>query len=345
MGVPELDLLIDTLAGILRDFGKHAFDLAKQDARKTQGVFDQWAQHVVLGSEAPGGPKGPVATLAQRHFAELRAFFQVHRKTEQAEVIASQDALREIVWNFVASLNRVTQEDQKDDAKVGQTLGKLAEALEHTAPKDMRQLALDAIREVNQAIESRHRRQAQQVAEMSQKLETLGSQLEVARRDSTTDGLTHLFNRRAFDDQLPRVSELAALKGGGAALLLVDIDHFKKVNDTWGHPAGDAVLRAVAHECVRTFKRKGDFVARYGGEEVVALLTDITAAEAARQADKLLETIAAVSIAWEGATLKVTASVGVAPWRKDEAPEAWLARADAALYRAKERGRNRIEVD
>ncbi len=344
MGVSELDLLVDTLAGILRDFGKHAFDLAKQDARKTQSVFDQWAQHVVLGAEAPGN-KGPVATLAQRHFAELRAFFQAHRRTEQAEVTASQDALREVVWNFVASMNRVTQEDQTDDANVGQTLGKLAEAVEHTAPQDIRKLTLDAIRAVNVVIDNRRQRQERQVAEMSQKLETLGSQLEVARRESTTDGLTHLFNRRAFDDQLPRTSELAALRNGGAALLIIDIDHFKKVNDTWGHPAGDAVLRAVAHECSRAFKRKGDFVGRYGGEELVALLSDLTPSEALTQAERLLATISAVALPWESATLKVTASVGLANWKKGEATASWLARADAALYRAKESGRNRIEVD
>lgn len=343
MGVSELDLLVDTLAGILRDFGKHAFDLPKQDARKTQSVFDQWAQHVSIGAEAPGD-KRPVGALGQRHFSELRAFFQAHRKTEQAEVTASQDALREVVWNFVASLNRVTQDDQKDDAKVGETLGKLAEAVEHTAARDFRKVALDAVRQVNAVIESRRERQERQVAEMSQKLASLGSQLEVARRESTTDGLTHLFNRRAFDDQLPRTSELAALKAVGAALLVVDIDHFKKVNDTWGHPAGDAVLKAVAHQCTRAFKRKGDFVARYGGEELVALLTDLTEAEAVTQAARLLETLGSTAIAWEGAALKVTASVGLAGWKRDETPAAWLARADAALYRAKEKGRNRVEV-
>lgn len=343
MGVSELDLLVDTLAGILRDFGNHAFDLPKQDARKTQSVFDQWAQHVILGAEAPGN-RGPVGALGQRHFSELRAFFQAHRKTEQVEVTASQDALREIVWNFVASLNRVTQDDQKDDAKVGETLGKLAEAVEHAAPRDFRRAALDAIRQVNAVIESRRERQERQVAEMSQKLASLGSQLEVARRESTTDGLTHLFNRRAFDDQLPRTSELAALKTVGAALLVIDIDHFKKVNDTWGHPAGDAVLKAVAHQCTRAFKRKGDFVARYGGEELVALLTDLTEAEAVTQAARLLETIGSTAIAWEGAALKVTASVGLAGWRRNETPAGWLTRADAALYRAKEKGRNRVEV-
>lgn len=344
MPAQELDLVLDALAGLLRDFGHHAFDLTRQDARKTQTIFDQWAQHVVLGAEAPTR-KGSVSSLAQRHFADLRQAFQSHRRTEQTEVNAAQDALRDVVWTFVSSINRVTQEDQADDQKVGSTLTSLVQGLEHAAPQDFRRLALDAVRAVQGVLESRRERQQRQVAEMSKRLETLGSQLEIARRESTTDGLTHLFNRRAFDDQLPRTSELARLRHTGAALLIIDVDHFKAVNDTWGHPAGDAVLRTIAHETIRVFKRKGDFVARYGGEELAVLLVDVDPAETARQADKARESIAAAIIPWEGASLHVTASVGVALWRADETPEAWLGRADSALYAAKHTGRNRVTIN
>jgi diguanylate cyclase (GGDEF)-like protein len=343
MVASELDLVLDALAGLLRDFGRHAFDLTRQDARKTQTLFDQWAQHVVIGAEAPTR-KGAVASLAQRHFADLRASFAAHRKVEQAEVNAAQDALRDVVWTFVSSINRVTQEDQADDQKVGKTLTGLVDGLEHAAPQDFRKLAIDAVRAVQGVLEARKERQQKQVAEMSQKLETLGSQLEIARRESTTDGLTHLFNRRAFDDQLPRTAELARLRGVGAALLIIDVDHFKKVNDTWGHPAGDAVLRILAHETIRVFKRKGDFVARYGGEELAVLICEVDHREVQAQADKVRETIATAAIPWEGATLHVTASVGGALWRADETNEAWLARADAALYAAKHTGRNRVSI-
>jgi diguanylate cyclase (GGDEF)-like protein len=200
------------------------------------------------------------------------------------------------------------------------------------------------VRAVQGVLEVRRERQQKQVAEMSQKLETLGSQLEIARRESTTDGLTHLFNSRAFDDQLPRCAELARLRSIGAALLIIDVDHFKKVNDTWGHPAGDAVLRSIAHETIRVFKRKGDFVARYGGEELAVLLTDVDYRETTSQAEKVRGAIAQMPLAWEGAVLNVTASVGGALWRADEPNEAWLARADAALYAAKHTGRNRVSI-
>jgi diguanylate cyclase (GGDEF)-like protein len=328
----------------LRDCGRHAFDLARQDARRTQSLFDQWAQHVVMGAEAPGS-KGPVSSLSQRHFAELRSSFQTHRKIEQSEVTASQEVLRDVVWTFVSSLNRVTREDQFDDAKVGTTLTKLVQAVDHADPNDIRRIALDAVQEVQTVLEARKNRQEKQVAELSEKLTSMGSQLEVARRDSTIDGLTQLFNRRAFDEQLPRTVEMAKLRSCGASLLIIDIDHFKHVNDTWGHPAGDAVLRAVAHECSRVFKRKGDFVARYGGEELVVLLTDVNRSETWAQADRLRENVAGLKVTWETTQIHVTTSVGVAMWRNLETPEQWLSRADAALYRAKHEGRNQVDLE
>ncbi len=344
MASPEVDLVVDTLAGILRDFGRHAFDLTRQDARRTQAVFDQWAQHVVVGAEPPGGQKGAVAGLAQRQFSALRSFFTQHRRIEQSEVTASQDALRDVVWSFVASLNRVTSEDQADDAQVNTTLKSLAEAVDKptVSPNDIRRVALDAVKAIQALMETRAVRQARQIEELSTRLASLGTQLEVARKESTTDGLTMLFNRRAFDDQLSRTSDLTSLKRSGAALLLLDIDHFKAINDTHGHPAGDAVLKFIASTCVRTFKRKNDFVARYGGEEFGVLLTDLSEAEALSAAQKCREAIASSSVVHDGRALTATISIGVAPWRVGEDVAAWLTRADAALYRAKHDGRNRV---
>ncbi len=338
----EVDLLVDALAGVLREFGRHSFDLERQDARKTQTAFDAWAQHVVTGAEAPG--TRPAARLEQRNLAGLRSAFSTHRKAEHLEMTQAQDALREVVWAFIAGLNRVVIDDASDDANVGSTLGALTQKLQNAGAPDIRRLALDAVQEVQAVLAQRRERQAKQVHDLAQKLEALGSQLEVARRESTTDGLTQLFNRRAFDDQLHRTSEFAALRAGGAALLLLDIDHFKNVNDSYGHPGGDSVLRAVAGTVVRAFGRKGDFVARYGGEEVAVLLREVSADDAPKLGERLRQSVAELKVLYEGQVIHVTASVGVAMWRMREAPEAWLARADGALYLAKQRGRDRVEV-
>jgi diguanylate cyclase (GGDEF)-like protein len=340
MSPQEADQLIDTLAGVLRDFGRLAFDLERQDARRTASLFDQWAQHVATLAPPPTGDKA----VAGRQLAQLRQSFTTHRKAEQAEMTQAQDALRDIVWAFVASLNRVVVDDERDDQQVGLMMSNLSQALQQAPPSDLRKLAWDAVEQVQAVLTVRRERQVKQVQSLAQKLETLGTQLEVARRESTTDPLTQLFNRRAFDEQLVRTSEFAQLRSGGAVLLMLDIDHFKKVNDTWGHPAGDEVLKAVAGHCVRVFKSKGDFVARCGGEELALLLPGASLELARALAEKLRALIYQSPVRTGDAVISVTVSIGVAAWMLREPPGDWLARADAALYRAKHHGRNRVEA-
>ncbi|MBM4783238.1 MAG: GGDEF domain-containing protein [Archangiaceae bacterium] len=335
----SVDELIDALSGVLRDFGRYAFDLSRQDARRTEALFDQWAQHVVAGVEAPGGAG---KTAGRRDYPGLRRAFTQHRQSEQSEMTQVQDSLREVVWAFVGGLNRLVVDDAADDAKVTATLSQLAFKLGKSSPIEIRSVALEAVAQVQAVFEARRARQQTQMQSLAEKLETLGTQLETARKDSTTDALTHLYNRRAFDEQLSRTVELAALRAGGAALVMIDLDHFKQVNDTYGHPAGDAVLAAVAQTCVRVFKRKGDFVARYGGEELVVLMRDVDERELEALAEKARGAIAELKVPFEKKALRITASLGAAFWKRGESAEAWVKRSDAALYSAKSAGRNRV---
>ncbi|MFO0597865.1 MAG: GGDEF domain-containing protein [Myxococcaceae bacterium] len=330
------DQVLDALAALLREFGRWSFDLERQDARKTQAQFDQWAQHALTGVAAPGVK----VVGSARAWNELQQQFSVHRKAERTEFTQAQDALRDVVWTFISSLNREVAADRADDAKLGQTLATVASSLPTAPPADLRKLAMETVKQVQQALSARRERQDSTVRELSGKLESLGTQLEVARRESTLDGLTGLFNRKAFDEQLGRTAEWAQLNKSQAALVLFDIDHFKQVNDQHGHPKGDAVLKAVAQCCSRVFKRKADFVARYGGEELVALLRDVSESEAHLLANRVREAVAALEV--EG--LKVTISAGAALVGEGEPVASWLSRADQALYRAKHTGRNRVCV-
>jgi diguanylate cyclase (GGDEF)-like protein len=125
--------------------------------------------------------------------------------------------------------------------------------------------------------------------------------------------------------------------------LLIDIDHFKKVNDTHGHPAGDAVLRGVA-AVARAQARETDLVARYGGEEMAVVLPETDAAGARTIAERLRAAVEGTAHATEHGTLRVTISVGVATWPGGgQTAEELLTTADRALYRAKQTGRNRVE--
>lgn len=164
---------------------------------------------------------------------------------------------------------------------------------------------------------------------------------------SMRDPLTGLFNRRHMLGLLGKEIEAVARTGGSALLLILDVDHFKKVNDTHGHHVGDVVLQAVA-ACLETCVRPMDTVARYGGEEFAVILPDCGAAFGLVVAERIRQAIAALSIvAAPQLEVKVTVSIGgaYAPEWVRSTPALWIERADAQLYRAKESGRNRVFIE
>ena len=155
-----------------------------------------------------------------------------------------------------------------------------------------------------------------------------------------TDELTGLANRRHGGHQLQREIALAVRHGRLLALARVDVDHFKAINDTHGHQAGDAVLAEVARRLAATV-RGGDELARWGGDEFVAILPGTDRNGALHAAERLRAAVAAAPIAIAGGELAVTVSVGWAHWVGDT-PDDLLARADRALYRAKDAGRSAV---
>jgi diguanylate cyclase (GGDEF)-like protein len=164
---------------------------------------------------------------------------------------------------------------------------------------------------------------------------------------SLKDPLTGLGNRRHFRAVQDRTIDSVARSGDPALLLMLDIDHFKKVNDTHGHPAGDQVLQAIAR-CVASCVRPMDTVARFGGEEFSVVLPNCHSAFGATVAERIRATIEALSIVISPAlTIKVTVSIGgaYAPEWVRSTPELWTERADVQLYRAKREGRNRVCLD
>jgi diguanylate cyclase len=154
-----------------------------------------------------------------------------------------------------------------------------------------------------------------------------------------TDELTDLPNRRAFDDQLRRRLEGHKKHNVPFSIMLIDIDFFKKVNDTYGHVAGDRVLCDIA-DVLRAAMRKHDLIARYGGEEFAALLPCTSLEDAVHGARCARQTVEAATARFEGLTIRVTASVGLTAVRPGDDVTAIVRRADDALYASKSGGRN-----
>ena len=164
-------------------------------------------------------------------------------------------------------------------------------------------------------------------------------------RLAATDPLTSLPNRRFFDELCQLDLNRFLRFGGVSSLLMIDLDHFKSINDTHGHAAGDEVLRRVS-ELGKSVIRTGDLLARWGGEEFVCLLPGTDEAGATIIAEKLRSAVEVSEIVVAGKTIQVTASVGVSTFDKeDQNVDRVLLRADKALYRAKREGRNRVSCE
>jgi two-component system cell cycle response regulator len=177
--------------------------------------------------------------------------------------------------------------------------------------------------------------------------DTLRGAVQASMEMAVTDGLTGLHNRRYLDSHLAVLFDDAALRHRAVSMLMLDIDRFKSINDTYGHEAGDEVLRAFADR-IRLHTRVVDIVARYGGEEVVIILPDAESEAAHVIAERIRERIEAVPflIDQEMREIHVTVSIGVACRHVDDkGPADMLKRADLALYRAKSSGRNRVEAE
>ena len=188
---------------------------------------------------------------------------------------------------------------------------------------------------------------AQQLESSREVIRTIKKNLASAREEGLRDALTGLRNRRHFDRALPREIERAGENGTALSLCIVDIDHFKSVNDRFGHPTGDAVLRVIGSLLAENLKGR-DVPVRYGGEEFAILLpmTELTSAE--RLADRIRHQISEKRLVLTDGKEpigKITASFGAAQWCPDEDASGLIARADAMLYRAKNNGRNRVECD
>ena len=170
-------------------------------------------------------------------------------------------------------------------------------------------------------------------------LERQSSELVEHRRQSLTDPLTNLPNRRALDDHLRSRMDAWRKHGEPFSLLMLDIDHFKRFNDTYGHQAGDAALTAFA-TAVASALRKGDVVARYGGEEFAVLLPHSTLEEATAAVEKICTAVTELRLTFGNQQLGLTASGGLASIITHEACETLIGRADEALYAAKGNGRD-----
>jgi diguanylate cyclase len=242
------------------------------------------------------------------------------------------------------AVSQAIQTAQASNAAFGKTLTSASKDLD--APQDA-----DGIRAMVETLSTATRRVQRQNQTLEKRLEASTSEverlkehLEQVRRDATTDGLTNLANRKAFDDELDRACAESDQNGTSLSLALLDIDHFKSFNDTWGHQTGDQVIRYVA-SVIGRLGATPRFAARYGGEEFAMIFPSDSAAVVEATLEEVRIEVASRMLKRRSTNEDlgtITISSGFAERRPGEMGINVMERADAALYESKRGGRNRV---
>ena len=238
---------------------------------------------------------------------------------------------------------RLAQQVADVNRDVNQYQGRMEQVnreLQDAQPDDSGHLAQSVLASVAEILRINARLQTRLLT-AEEKLQGQGRQIEAWMAEARTDALTGLPNRRAFDDALALQIAGWQRKKVTFAVMVVDADHFKAVNDQHGHPAGDAVLRDLA-KVLQDSLRKMDLIARVGGEEFAVLLPSTNGVDACRAADHCREAVAAHEFLHGAVRLPITISIGVAAVDLPDDGNSLLSRADQALYAAKQAGRNRV---
>ena len=241
--------------------------------------------------------------------------------------------IREQVDGLQSSVQDAADLDSLKQVLESHLEGLLGTMDEHQQQRDLRE----------QEVAARLKGLAERVAHMEQEAQGYREHLEVQRQKALLDPLTGLPNRAAWSERLDYEVNAWHQRGNSLSLAMLDLDHFKRINDGYGHLAGDKVLKIIANVLSKRL-RPTDFIARFGGEEFVLLMPDSALADALAVGEVLREAIAACPFHFKGEPVTITVSMGVAQFQPGERSDLALKRADEALYRAKAAGRNQVQA-
>ena len=323
-------------------------EMGQHDAPFSPTTFAVWYEH--FAGINPGLSQAMAVCLTSNrriNTAHIERLFQDHLADPSAEAAQATAAQ---VTRVMSNMAQKAEATGRDAADYGLQLRGLSQALDSGDPSDRKATLtphLDQVASGTQRMQAAAADLAQAVAEGQLEIKRLREALDRSRTEAITDPLTQLLNRKGFEEAMRSMLAAPAPPGKAHCLVMLDIDHFKRVNDTHGHPVGDSVLQSLGVLLNRVAKEPGVSAARVGGEEFALLLAQGTAAQAVQLAQAVRGLVSATKIRKRGAqemVVSVTISAGVAAYGPGDDAASLMAAADAALYRSKESGRDRVTV-
>lgn len=322
-----------TLLFIIDTYNKHLLEVDGHPVRKVRETLDEFAKELINGNQ-------PLEKVLFR----FRQFFSAYRIDESAFIQKTFEDFRTIIWDFVDQLAEDLTEDQKDDFEVQQALTDLKEAVESNSIAALKKQSRTFIDSYMEKQFKRDKRRKTRMKSIRKNLNAVKKQLSEASTAARTDHLTGAFNRRTFDEYCAQHWKLFQASKQPISLMYVDIDHFKRINDTHGHDVGDFVLRELVASLKSMFNRESDILARIGGEEFAIILPDFQISHAQKKAEDVLNRVRSEVYVHQDREIRFTVSIGIAELAEGETADNWIKRCDQALYASKNGGRNRATV-
>lgn len=323
-----------TLLYMLDIYNKNLIETDKQPIRKVREALDNFAKALV----------DPNQINNEKLLFQLRQFFTSHRIEEYTFVQTNFNDFKKIIWDFADQLSEDIRFEQLKDEEAKQSFEKLREAVDSNSIETLRSKSREFIDFYIKHQSQKEERRTKRVSSIRKNLNVVKKQLTEANENMRTDHLTGAFNRMSFDEQLKKYHKLSEVDHTPTTLLMLDIDFFKKINDSYGHDIGDFVLK----ECVRllkeSFANESDFLARIGGEEFAVILPEASYQDACKRAEYCMAKIRKEVFVHGNLEIKFTVSMGIAEIVNNETVDSWIKRADTALYQSKNTGRNKYTV-
>ena len=323
-----------TLLFIIDTFNKHLMELDTHPVRKVREQLDEFAREIV---EPPAGNM-------ERVLFRFRQFFSGYRIDENAYFQKTFEDLRTIIWELVDQLSEDLGQEQHEDFEMRQNIDNLKDAVESNSIESLKSQSRIFIDCYMEKQFKKDKRRNSRLKTIRKNLNVVKKQLHDANDQMRTDHLTQAFNRKSFDEYCEQHRKLFQVSHQPVSLLLVDIDYFKRINDTFGHDIGDFVLKELVATLKKLFMRESDILARIGGEEFAILLPDFQVEHALVKAEEVLERVRAEAYVHQDREIRFTVSIGISQLAEGDSVASWVKRADLALYHSKNTGRNKVTV-
>lgn len=290
--------------------------------------------------------------VTEKKTKTVETIFDSYKKSIPAFIRGQKEYLNnreKELWDIVnlqrKAITTLSTENQVYNRKVYERSKELDNITMLDDIKIMKKNLKKEVASIQATVRKKEEQDRQQMDVLSKQVSRLNVELKKVKTKAMTDGLTKAYNREAFDSYIRNLVDRNTIKQSPFSLLMLDIDDFKKINDTYGHQIGDRVLVALVKKCTE-FIRDEDFLARYGGEEFVIVLPGASLRNALKKAQRLRKAIAETHYTTDkekgGKRLSITVSIGASSFCKNDSVSTVIDRSDQALYQAKRTGKNRV---